>query len=156
MTGQQGSPCPWSRRKRPWEHQGWRWQPGRRPHTCLGQPQCRSAWRRASVCGGTQLPSCCSVTPLCPTLCNPKEVPRDGLQHTRLPCPSPSSSLLKLMSVELKNVFASLRVFTGFIHIPGLRLWGHLLAALYGASSCIRADQDSINEASAVPQPVSS
>ena len=38
--------------------------------------------------------ACCSVTPSCVTLWP------HGLQHARLPCPSPSPSLFKLMSVE--------------------------------------------------------
>ena len=36
-----------------------------------------------------------SVTQLCPTLCDPH-----GLQQARSPCPSPTPSLLKLMSIE--------------------------------------------------------
>ena len=34
-------------------------------------------------CESGHVPSCCSVTKFCPTLCKPHE-----LQHTRLPCPS--------------------------------------------------------------------
>ena len=41
-----------------------------------------------------QLLPCCSVAKSCPTL-RPH-----GRQHSRLPCPSPSRSLLKLMSSE--------------------------------------------------------
>ena len=37
-----------------------------------------------------------SVSQSCPTLCDPQ-----GLQHARPPCPSPTTSLLKFMSIEL-------------------------------------------------------
>ena len=36
-----------------------------------------------------------SVSQSCPTLCDPQ-----GLQHARPPCPSPTTSLFKLMSIE--------------------------------------------------------
>ena len=66
---------------------------------------------------------CCSVANLCPTLLRPH-----GLQHARLPCPSPSPSLPKFMSIDsvmpfnhlilccplllLPSVFPSIRVFS--------------------------------------------
>ena len=68
---------------------------------------------------------CCSVAESCPTLCDPM----DCMQHTRLPCSSPSPGVCpKLMSVEsvmpfnhlifcrphllLPSIFPSLRVFS--------------------------------------------
>ena len=64
---------------------------------------------------------CCTVTQSCPILQS------HGLQHTRLPFPSPSQNLLKLMSIELvmpynylflcrpspaASIFLSIRVFS--------------------------------------------
>ena len=65
---------------------------------------------------------CCSVAKLCLTLWDPH-----GLQHVRLPCPSNSCPLLKLMSIEsvmpsshlilcrplllLSSIFPSIRIF---------------------------------------------
>ena len=72
---------------------------------------------------------CCLVVQLCPTLCNPL-----GPQHARLPCPSPTQSLLKLMSIELvmpsnhhilchpplllPSIFPSIRVFSNESILP--------------------------------------
>ena len=77
---------------------------------------------------------CCSVTQLCPTLCDP--------MNTRLPCPSPNSqSLLKLMPIEsmmpskhlilccpffqLPSILPSIRVFSSesVLHIRWPKYW---------------------------------
>ena len=79
---------------------------------------------------------CCSVAKSCPTFLQPR-----GLQHARLPCPSLSRSLLKLMSIQLvmpfnhlilchpllllPSIFPSIRVFSNksAVHIRWPKYW---------------------------------
>ena len=79
---------------------------------------------------------CCSAVKSCPTLCNPH-----GLQHTRLPCPPLSPSLLKVMLIEsvipfnclilcrplllLSSIFPSIRVLSNdqALHIRWPKYW---------------------------------
>ena len=85
------------------------------PHLMMSDPGWEVDWIKYIVCV-----VCCSVAQSCPTLCNPHR-----LQHCRLPCPSPSLSLLKRMSFEsvmasnlchplllLPSIFPNLRVFS--------------------------------------------
>ena len=80
-------------------------------------------------------PCCCSLAKLCANLQS------HGLQHTRLPCPPLSSSLLKFMSIEsmilsshlvfcfplllLPSTFSSIMVFSNesVLHIRWLKYW---------------------------------
>ena len=79
-------------------------------------------WRKLSSCWPCTFSCCCSVAQLCPTLRS------HGLQHARLPCPSPSPGVCSLMSIEsvmpsnhlilycplllLPPIFPSIRVFS--------------------------------------------
>ena len=79
-------------------------------------------WRKLSSCWPCTFSCCCSVAQLCPTLRS------HGLQHARLPCPSPSPGVCSLMYIEsvmpsnhlilycplllLPSIFPSIRVFS--------------------------------------------
>ena len=92
-------------------------------------------WRKLSSCLPCTFSRCCSVAQLCPILQS------HGLQHARLPCPSPSPGVCSLMAAELvmpsnhlilccpllflPSIFPSIRVFSNesVLHIRWPKYW---------------------------------
>ena len=92
---------------------------------------------------------CCSVAKSCPTLQGPH-----GLQHTRLPYPLQSPSLLKFISIEsvipsnhlilchpllLPSIFPTIRVFSSelVLHIRWPKYWSYSISSFNECSGLI-------------------
>ena len=98
-------------------------------------------WLRLFICIFLLSPQTCSAAKSCPTL------QPHGLQHTRLPCPSLSPGVSKLMSIELvmpsnrlilchsllPSVFPYIKVFSSesALHIKWPKYWSFSIRPEY-------------------------